>query len=47
MSPRLVPMARAGAAGKALVVGAAQRAGGAEGVLDPKVLDPKAGVIFV
>ena len=33
MSPRLVPAARGGATGKALAVGAAPRAGGAEGVL--------------
>jgi hypothetical protein len=36
MSPLMVPVGRGGAAGKALAVGAAQRTGGAEGVLDPK-----------
>jgi hypothetical protein len=36
MSPRLDPMVRDGATGKALVVGAAQRVGGAEG--DPATI---------
>jgi len=32
----LVPMGRGGVSGKALAVGAAQRVGGADGVLEPK-----------
>jgi hypothetical protein len=40
MWPLLVPMGRGGVSGKALAVGAAQRVGGADGVLEPK-----AGVI--
>ena len=35
MWPLLVPVGRGGASGKALAVGAAPRAGGAEGVLQP------------
>jgi hypothetical protein len=38
MWPLLVPVGRGGASGKALAVGAAPRAGGAEGVLQPACL---------
>jgi hypothetical protein len=38
MWPLLVPVGRGGASGKALPVGAAPRAGGAEGVLNPACL---------
>jgi hypothetical protein len=38
MWPLLVPVGRGGASGKALAVGAAPRAGGADGVLQPACL---------
>jgi hypothetical protein len=41
MSPLLVPAGRGGASGKELALGAAQRVGGAEGVLEGKQLKPR------
>src|SRR4029077_1539227 len=38
ISPLLVPAGRGGATGKAVAIGAAQRVGGAEGVLEPKAV---------